>query len=98
MILIVWEYRVKPERTEDFEIIYGPNGEWVNLFRRYPGYLNSELLRKKGEPQTYITIDRWNSEDDYHKFLFSAKEAYDRIDALCETLTIEEIKLGVFEE
>lgn len=98
MILIIWEYRVKPEYAGEFETLYSLRGEWVHLFSKHAGYLHTELLKKKGEPHTYITIDRWSTEDDYHKFLFTAKEEYDRIDAMCASLTLQEVKLGVFEE
>lgn len=48
MILIIWEYRVKPEYAGEFETLYSPRGEWVHLFSKHAGYLHTELLKKKG--------------------------------------------------
>ena len=98
MIVIIWEYRVNPENADIFEKTYGQDGEWNILFRKFPGFLGTELLEKKGEPNTYITIDRWESEDLYHKFLFTAKEEYDKMDEHCSMFTLSELKIGVFEE
>ena len=30
----VWEYIVKEETKFDFERIYGPNGDWVQLLKK----------------------------------------------------------------
>ena len=98
MILVIWEYRVNPAYAEIFERNYGRHGDWIILFERFQGYLGSELLKKKGEPNTYITIDRWESEDLYHKFLFAAKEEYEMIDEQCSSFTLSEVRIGVFEE
>ena len=32
-----WEYIVKEETKLDFERIYGPNGDWVQLFQKVKG-------------------------------------------------------------
>ena len=64
----LWEFRVKGERVGEFERAYGPEGDWVRLFRRADGYLGTELLRDAGEPGRFITVDRWRSRKDYESF------------------------------
>ena len=97
MILIIWEYKVKPECTRAFEELYGHHGEWVLLFNRFAGYLGTELLKKSDEENSYLSIDRWQSAELYQKFLATAKNEYQRIDKQGESLMEEEKKIGSFE-
>ena len=43
----VWAYRVLPERVDEFRRLYGPDGEWVRLFRQSRGYLSTNLYRDR---------------------------------------------------
>jgi heme-degrading monooxygenase HmoA len=97
MIAIIWEYKVKPDSAEPFEKLYGSHGEWVSLFRRFSGFIGTELLKNSGEPGTYLTIDRWESADLYQKFLAIAREEYQRIDAKGEVMVMEENKIGGYQ-
>ena len=38
-------YEVAPERRAEFEAVYGPDGEWAELFRTGAGYLGTTLER-----------------------------------------------------
>ena len=98
MFIVIWEYKVRTDCTHSFEQLYGRNGEWENLFMRHAGYLGTELCKRKHEANTYITLDRWESEELYQKFLFAAKEEYETIDKMGEDLMEDEIKIGSFEE
>jgi heme-degrading monooxygenase HmoA len=94
---ILWEYHVKSERQFDFETIYSPNGAWTELFKQSAGYLGTELLRNQANPQRYITIDRWESKEDYETFLSQHEKEYKALDAQCEGLTENESLLGKWE-
>jgi hypothetical protein len=72
---IVWEFQPAPRRERDFESVYGPTGLWVELFRRDPGYLGSELIPPREPGGWYRTIDRWESVAAYERF----REAWGRI-------------------
>jgi hypothetical protein len=39
MFVALWEYEVKPGEEERFEKAYGPDGDWVRLFRSDPPLL-----------------------------------------------------------
>ncbi|SHO53738.1 hypothetical protein [Desulfopila aestuarii] len=43
IIDIIWEYTVKEKYLDQFLRIYSPGGEWVKLFREYPGFIKTEL-------------------------------------------------------
>jgi heme-degrading monooxygenase HmoA len=92
--VVIWEYQVRPGETARFERLYGPQGEWVALFRAWPGYLATDLLR--GDNGHYLTADRWDSREAYEAFQQQAATDYARIDALGDALTLSERRIGAF--
>ena len=95
-ICIIWEFRAKPGLEVEFEEAYGPDGEWVRLFRRAEGYLGTELLRDADKARQYLSIDRWVSEAAYNAFRKQYAEAYAAVDRLCERLTQREVPRGTW--
>lgn len=94
--IYLWVYRVSPERLDEFNELYGPKGSWAALFRRAPGYLDTQLLRDRNESSRFITIDHWESEADFTNFRDSFAVEFERLDHLGEQLTVEETALGGF--
>ncbi|MGD2061254.1 MAG: antibiotic biosynthesis monooxygenase [Acidimicrobiia bacterium] len=92
----LWDYRVSLERLDEFRELYGPNGSWVELFRRAPGYQDTQLLRDRNEAGRFVTIDRWESEEAFVSFRARFAVEFDHLDRLGEQLTIEETALGEF--
>ena len=68
MLVIVWEYMVRPDRLEEFEATYRPDGPWVELFKRSPGFLSTTLMRDARDPHRFLVADRWMSEAAYESF------------------------------
>ena len=98
MIAALWEFRVKADRQAEFERHYGPEGTWVTLFRRAPGYIETRLLQDRVEKLRYITIDRWQSSDAYRAFRARYSREYEELDRLCAGLTTHEASLGELDE
>lgn len=92
----VWEYRVEADRRTAFEQAYGPQGPWVALFRRAPGYVRTDLLHDRADPARYLSIDHWRSLEDYQAFRASFAAEYAAIDRECDALTTHEQALGEF--
>lgn len=90
MYEVVWEFRPAPGRERDFESAYGPDGDWVELFRRGAGYLGTELIPPREAGGWYRTIDRWESAAAYEGFRRAWGAAYAALDRACESLTSEE--------
>ena len=90
----LWEFIVPPERVAAFEHAYGPEGEWVQLFRRDPSYIGTELFRDAERPGRFVTVDRWATQGAFLSFRERFRSEYDAIDARCETLTTEERCIG----
>ena len=94
----IWEFHVRTERQADFERIYGPEGQWVELFRQASGYLGTLLLKDRASSTRYVTVDRWRSERDYEQFRVRFSKEYEALDAACQDFTVRETSLGVYDE
>jgi len=92
----LWTFDVQPDRKAEFEFHYGPEGTWVRLFRRAPGYLGSELLCDLANAHRYVTIDRWESREAWQAFRQHFAADYERLDREFEGLTTAESALGEF--
>lgn len=97
MLVILWEFRVRPGAEAAFEGAYGPGGAWGRLFARAEGWLGTELLRDGTVPGRYLTLDRWTSAAAYDAFLATHREEYAALDRECGTLAADERLLGRFE-
>jgi len=95
--LVIWEFHPKPDSIPTFEKIYGPGGDWAQLFRLSPDFLGTELVRDRNHSGRYLTLDRWTSHDAFHQFKQDHRAEYDALDHQCENLTELEHPLGEFE-
>jgi heme-degrading monooxygenase HmoA len=98
VIVRIWRYRVAADRRDEFERIYGSDGDWARLFRRADGYLGTQLLRDPLEPGVYATLDRWRSAADFQAFSGRFGAQYAALDAQCDALTVDETDLGQYED
>jgi len=93
----VWEYTVSEANRGAFEEAYGPSGTWVELFRRAPGYVATELHRDREDASRYLTIDYWESEADWQAFRERWADEFEELDARCELLTTAERQIARLE-
>lgn len=91
----IWEFTVTLARRAEFEAHYGPDGDWAGLFGRAEGYLGSELLPDRANPQRYVTVDRWESHEAWHAFRSRFAVEYERLDRQFAALTVREAPLAV---
>jgi heme-degrading monooxygenase HmoA len=96
MFVVVWQFEIAEENIPAFEAAYGPDGAWARLFRNAPNYLGTELLRDAYVPLTYLTIDRWASEDDFRAFRKDHDAEYEALDRACDPLTSRETRIGAY--
>lgn len=96
MFVIVWQFRVRPERLSEFLSANSPGGDWEGLFRRGDGFLSAELLRDERDETRFLTIDRWTSREARDRFRLRFGAEYDDLDRRCEDLTLEETHVGDF--
>jgi heme-degrading monooxygenase HmoA len=96
MFVVVWQFEIAEEKMAAFEAAYGPEGDWARLFRSSPEYLGTELLRDAYISGSYLTIDRWRSEDAFRAFRKDHDGAYEELDRACDALTQKETRVGAY--
>lgn len=96
-IQTIWEYEVRSNHIAQFQNTYVPNGNWVRLFQKCPGYLKTELKRNLDTPNRFLTVDYWQSYSDFSSMKLIIADEYRILDKLCEVYTLSENHLGVFE-
>lgn len=94
--VVAWEFTVAPEHAAAFLATYGPEGEWVRLFRQGRGYRGTELWRDRDTLGRFVTVDRWESADAYQAFRAAFSRPYAELDQACERLTASERTIGTF--
>jgi heme-degrading monooxygenase HmoA len=95
--VVIWEFYVRQGQEKHFEVVYGRNGEWAQIFQADPEYLGTELSRDYAIPRRYITLDFWCSRAAYLRFREAKAEEYKAMDQRTEGLTERETELGSFE-
>jgi heme-degrading monooxygenase HmoA len=97
MFVILWEFDVKSECEEKFTRVYPPSGAWPRLFATHAKFRETRLLRNVAEPLRFVTMDVWESRENYEHFLHSSAAAYRALDAQRERLITRERHLSSFD-
>jgi heme-degrading monooxygenase HmoA len=92
--VIVWEFWIRPEVEAEFIEQYGPEGVWARLFQQAEGYIRTELLRDVTDKRRFLTLDYWQSEEEFDRFRRQHSAEYERLDKELEGLTQQEQPLG----
>ena len=66
------------------------------MFRSSSEYLGTELLRDTYNSGSYLTVDRWASEDAFRSFRKENDAAYEALDRTCDALTSRETRIGAY--
>ena len=96
MFVVVWQFEVAEEKISGFEAAYSAEGSWAQLFRASSGYQGTELLRDAYIPGSYLTIDRWTSEEAFRSFRKDHDAEYEKLDRACDELTSRDIRIGAY--
>ena len=97
LIAILWEYEVPLANAAEFERHYDSSGTWVKFFRKAREYHGTALLRDDETLGRFMTLDYWDSFDAYQTFSAANEVEYRRIDAMCDSLTTSERRVGLFD-
>ena len=95
MIALVFSYDAR--NAEEFERVYGVDGDWAGFFRKGAGYIGTELLRDLELPRRYLVIDRWESREVYNAFVEAHRDEYMRRVDETAYLYDQELRFGTFE-
>jgi heme-degrading monooxygenase HmoA len=94
----VWEIQAKAGLEDEFEKAFGPEGQWVALFRKSKAFLRTELFRDLEDNGRYFIVDHFASQSAFQSFLKENRDEYDALDRDCERLCASEKRLGSFFE
>lgn len=97
MLVIVWEYEARPDRVEDFESFYRPDGPWGLMFREAPGFVSITLMKDLRNPNRFLVADRWTSVASYEEFKRTQEGAYAEMSARGARLYQRETEVGRFD-
>jgi heme-degrading monooxygenase HmoA len=97
MLVIVWEYMARPERLEEFETLYRPDGAWVELFKNSPGFVSTTLMRDTRDRLRFMIADRWTSEESYEAFKKDFATEYQKLTRRGERVYRAEHLIGRFD-
>jgi heme-degrading monooxygenase HmoA len=96
MFVVVWQFEIAEDKIAAFEAAYGADGSWAKLFSSSPDYRGTELLRDAYVPGSYLTVDRWTSEDAFRAFRKEHDADYETVDRSCDALTSKETRIGAY--
>jgi hypothetical protein len=98
MLRIIWHFRAKPDKLDEFKNAYSWKGPWAKLFGRSPEYQGTILLQNVSDPLMFVVVDRWAMPDSFTRFRYQFGPDYDDLDTRCRDLTDEETPIGMFQD
>ena len=96
MFQTIWEYDVFSEHVLNFKQAYCSDGDWVKLFQKADGFIETVLIEDINNKTKFITIDKWNSSESYNTFKANFKSEYTKMDTVFESFTKSENHIGSF--
>ena len=93
---MVWEFVVKEEAGDQFELVYGPGGAWSKLFSDCPGFRGTTLLRDMKKPRRYLIVDLWDTEAQREQALAEREEEYAKLNSDFADWAESKTEVGVF--
>ncbi len=92
----IFEFHAKPGREREFEKIYGPEGDWAQLFRRSEAFIRTELHCDRETKGRYVTVDYFASLPEFEKLLAEHRADYEALDHRCAAVRASEKCIGSF--
>lgn len=96
MIAIMWQFDVKHGREDEFEQLYGVEGEWTALNRHSRSYLGSSFLRDQTRSSRYVVIEYWSEMLVYEQHRAYRSDAIASLEQRSRELVESVEPLGVF--
>jgi heme-degrading monooxygenase HmoA len=94
MIYVVHLYECTPERSSLFASSFDHDGLFAAIGKHLTGYLHTQLRQHSSRPQTYLAIEFWLTEDDYHRARRS--DAVRAREEWLRAITVTQVYLGIF--
>jgi len=96
MIAVIWQFDVKKGREEEFEKLYGADGDWTVLNRKTRSYLGSSFLRDQSGSARYLLVEYWSEMLVYEQHRTSRSAVLDEIETRRAELVDAMEPLGIY--
>ena len=96
MVGVIWQFDVKKGREEEFEKLYGADGDWSALNRRTRSYLGSSFLKDQNRPGRYLLIEYWSEMLVYEQHRTSRSTMLDQIETRRAELVDAMEPMGIY--
>ncbi len=96
MVAVVWQIDVRAGASEDFERLYGADGDWTKLSRRSRSFLGSSFLRDIGSESRYLLVEYWGEMVVYEKHVADFGDELQQLERERERLVERMETIGVF--
>ena len=96
MIAIMWQFDVKSGREDEFEQLYGADGEWTTMNRLSRSYLGSSFLRDQSRTSRYLVIEYWSEMLVYEQHRAFKSDAVTSFEERSQTLVDSIEPMGIF--
>jgi len=96
MIAVIWQFDVKQGHEEEFEKLYGVDGEWTALNRQTRSYLGSSFLRDQNRSSRYVLVEYWSEMLVYEQHKGSRSAKIDAIEIRRAELVDAMEPLGIY--
>jgi heme-degrading monooxygenase HmoA len=97
VLVVLWDYRVRRDRLEEFEALYRPDGEWTGLLRQSPAFVSTTLWKDHEDPLRYVVADRWTSATVMDEFVRERAAEYATLSERGARLFEREVRIGRFD-
>ena len=96
MIAVMWQFDVKNGREDEFEKLYGPDGDWAALNRQTRSYLGSSFLHDQNRSSRYLLIEYWSEMVVYEQHRASRSATIEAIETRRSELLEAVEPLGIY--
>jgi len=92
----MWQFDVKKGREQEFESLYGADGDWTALNRQTRSYLGSSFLNDQNSPTRYLLIEYWSEMLVYEQHRASRSAVIESIEERRAALVEAMEPLGIY--
>ena len=92
----MWQFDVKKGREEEFEKLFGADGDWTALNRQTRSYLGTSFLLDQNRPSRYLLIEYWSEMVVYEQHRAYRSDALVKIEEQRDSLVEAMEPMGVF--
>jgi quinol monooxygenase YgiN len=96
VVAVVWQFDIRPGMTDEFERLYGADGDWTKLSRRSRSFLGSSFLRDIGSESRYLLVEYWGEMVVYEKHVADFSDELSALERERERLVDRMETVGVF--